>query len=95
MPIERNINHLLLKKGMYELLALLDELKRYIENRAAADQIADLCTIVSTEAQELGNLRVIRGAQSIKKRTILPDFDYDLAEREVNAMINSLKIRVF
>ena len=72
---------------------LLDELKRYIVVRANAEQISDLCDIIISEST---SLRLVRGAQAIKRRLLLPNFDYNLAEREVNAMISSLqRIRVF
>jgi hypothetical protein len=67
---------------------LLKELKRYIKVGANTTQISDLCDIIISETN---NLRLIRGAQAIKRRT-LNNFNYDLAEREVNAMINSIKV---
>ena len=86
---------------MHDLLTLLLELKRYIENSAANDQVADLCSIVAEEARNAGNLRIVRGAEAVARRALDQFsggrfFDRDLSLREVNAMISSLNgIRAF
>lgn len=75
-----------------ELRYLVLELRVFVRNRAAENQIADLCSIIVEQSKDT-NLRVWRGAQSIQKRilgeTSLP-FDYAYAEREVSAMLKHL-----
>lgn len=70
-----------------ELQYLLAELKFFVANRAGINHISDMCNIVIEEARANRNLRIVRGAEAILRRTTSKNFDYDIALREVNAML--------
>ena len=77
-----------------DLHYLLVELQAFIDKRASAEQLCDLCEIIVEEAKSKGNLRVLRGTSAILRRLngdYAAGFNYPTASREVRCMIGALK----